>query len=370
MKLITLVLVAIVVASVGYAILGEDMFLVSNEPLATEETRNFLNEAKELPVIKKAPEFTGLISWMNSEPLTLQGLKGKVVAVDFWTYTCINCIRNIPHIQALYDKYQNNGLVVLGVHTPEFEFEKNVDNVRASVKQYGITYPVVQDNDYDTWRAFENRFWPALYLIDAEGNIRYTHFGEGKYAETESAIQQLLLEADLLSLDKISRITEPPASVDFQSIGTPEIYFGAARINNVGNPISEVQVNEPHEFFEPETVEFNRFYFVGTWRIMPEFAQLVQGEGKILIRYKANKVNIVFGATGGVDVLAKIKLDGEYLTEKNKGEDIVFQDNISFLKVKEANLYNLIHTKDDYDTHTLELIVPSTSLQFFAFTFG
>ena len=369
MKLLTFFLLGIIIVVVGYTILGDKKVLTSSEPVL-KEVKNLLGFSSDLPILKKAPELVGLASWMNSKPFLLEELTGKVVLVDFWTYTCINCIRNIPHIKALYEKYKDNGLVVLGVHTPEFEFEKDVNNVRASVKQYGITYPVVQDNDYDTWRAFENRFWPALYLIDAEGNIRYTHFGEGKYAETEAAIQQLLLEADLLSLDKISRVTELPASVDFQSIGTPEIYFGAARINNVGNPISEVQVNEPYEFFEPETVEFNRFYFVGTWRIMPEFAQLVQGEGKILIRYKANKVNIVFGATGGPDVLAKIKLDGEYLTEKNKGEDIVFQDKVSFLKVKGANLYNLVDTKDDYGTHTLELIVPSTSLQFFAFTFG
>ncbi|MCH7552100.1 hypothetical protein IIB49_01805, partial [Patescibacteria group bacterium] len=134
--------------------------------------------------------------------------------------------------------------------------------------------------------------------------------------------------------------------------------------------ISEVQVNEPHEFFEPETVMFNRFYFDGTWRIMPEFAQLVKGNGKVLIRYKANKINIVFGATGEEDVLAQVRLDGEYLTEKNKGEDIVLQNGVSFLRVKGANLYNLVDTKDEYGVHTLELIVPSTSLQFFAFTFG
>ena len=346
------------------------MFLVSDEPLATEETQNFLQEAEELPILRKAPELSGLTSWMNSEPFLLKELQDKVVLVDFWTYTCINCIRNIPHIEAFYEKYQDNGLVVLGVHTPEFAFERDKDNVKERVEQYGITYPVALDNGYITWNAFENRFWPALYLIDVKGNIRYTHFGEGKYAETEAVIQQLLLEANLLSLEKITRITEPPAGVDFTSIGTPEIYFGASRINNIGNPIEAVQINEPYEFTEPQAVEFNRFYLVGTWRIMSEFAQLVEGKGKVLIRYKANKVNMVLDTKGEADILAEVKLDGEYLTKSNRGEDIVFLGDASFLKAQGAKLYNLVDTKDEYGTHTLELIVPSSDLEFFTFTFG
>jgi len=369
MKLLTFFLLGIIIVVVGYTILGDKKVLTSSEPVL-KEVKNLLGFSSDLPILKKAPELVGLASWMNSKPFLLEELTGKVVLVDFWTYTCINCIRNIPHIKALYEKYKDNGLVVLGVHTPEFEFEKDVGNVRESVKEYGVTYPVALDNDYATWKAFENRFWPALYLIDEKGNIRYTHFGEGKYAETEAAVQQLLLEANLLSLDKITTVTEPSLSVDFQSIGTPEIYFGASRINNIGNPIGAVKINEPYEFNEPEAVEFNRFYLVGKWRIMPEFAQLVEREGKVLIRYKANKLNIVFDTKGETDVLAEIKLDGEYLTEDNKGEDIVFQGDASFLKVQGARLYNLIHTKDEYGTHTLELIVPSSDLEFFAFTFG
>ena len=370
MKLLTFVLLGVVIFAVGYAVLGEKTFLVSNDPLATEGTRNFLQEAGELSMKRKAPELIGLTSWMNSKPFLLDEMQGRVVLVDFWTYTCINCIRNIPHIEAFYEKYKDNGLVVLGVHTPEFEFEKDVDNVRESVKEYGVKYPVALDNDYATWNAFENRFWPTLYLIDANGNIRYTHFGEGKYAETEAAIQQLLLEADLLSLDKITKITEPPLSVDFQSIGTPEIYFGFFRINNIGNPIAAVRINQPYTFQEPEEMEFNRFYLVGTWRIMPEFAQLVEGKGKVLISYKANKLNIVMDTKGEEDVLVQVKLDGVYLTEDTKGEDIVFQGDTSFLKVRGARLYNLMDTKDEYGIHTLELIVPSLDLEFFAFTFG
>ena len=370
MKLITYILLGIVVAALGYTLLGGQKFLTSSEEPSLKKARNLLSSAVELPVIKKAPEFAGLTSWMNSEPFSLKELKGKVVLIDFWTYTCINCIRNIPHIEAFYERYKDNGLVVLGVHTPEFEFEKDVENVKESVKEHGVLYPVALDNDYATWNAFENRFWPALYLIDAKGNIRYTHFGEGQYAKTEAAIQQLLLEANLLSLDKISEVTEPPAGVDFRSIGTPEIYFGALRINNIGNPIKDVQVNEPYEFMEPETVELNRFYLVGTWRIMPEFAELVEGEGKVLIRYKANKLNIVFDTKGEADVLARVKLDGKYLTKDNRGEDIVFEGDVSFLKVQGARLYNLVDTKEEYGTHTLELFVPSSELEFFAFTFG
>lgn len=370
MKLVTLFLLGIVIAAVTYTVFGNQKFIISNEPLATDIIQNLLSLGQDLSIKGKAPELTGLTSWMNSDPLLLESLRGKVVLVDFWTYTCINCIRNIPHIQAFYEKYQDNGLVVLGVHAPEFEFEKNKDNVAEYVKEYNIEYPVALDNEHATWRAFENRFWPAMYLIDVKGNIRYTHFGEGRYAESEAAIQELLLEANLLSLDKITEVKEPVPDVAFDSIGTPEIYFGASRIKNFGNPIKDVKINQPHEFKEPKEVEFNRFYLSGLWRITPEFAQLAKGEGKVFIRYKANKLNIVIDAVGDGEILAKVKLDGEYLTKENRGEDIIFQEDVSFLRVQGARLYNFVDTKDEYGTHTLEFFIPSSDLKLFAFTFG
>lgn len=318
----------------------------------------------------RAPELTGLDGWINSEPHTLKELRGKVVLVDFWTYTCINCIRTFPHITEWYKKYKDKGFVLLGIHSPEFEFEKKRANVEAAVAKYSLPYPVALDNDHDTWNAFQNRFWPAHYLIDVEGNIRYHHFGEGKYAETESAIQQLLLEANLISIDDVIEANEPPAGVDFKKIGTPEIYLGYLRINNLGNKDKNIQPNAAYNFSKPEKIEENRFYFEGNWNIRPEYAEFVGGTGKITIRYKANKLNLVLAAAGDKEVQVEIKVDGEYLDESNRGKDVTIKDGKSILIITLSEFYNLVDTGDNYEWHTFEIIVNSPGLQAFAFSFG
>ena len=367
MRIVTFVLIGIFILAIGYALVSDQGFIVSQEEIGSG---NLLSGAPELPIKGKVPELKGIVGWINSEPLTMEELRGKVVLVDFWTYTCINCIRTFPHLKSWYEKYKDDGFVLLGVHTPEFDFEKKKENVLENVQKHNIQYPIALDNDYATWRAFENRFWPAHYLVDAEGNIRFTHFGEGRYAETESAIQQLLLEAGLLSLDNITEVKELPLGVDFQGIGTPEIYLGAARINNIGNPIATVLVNQPHDFERPSTIRSNRFYFVGTWRIMPEFAELVGNEGGIILNYKANKVNVVLDVEDGKEVVVEVKLDGAYLTEANKGVDVVIENGISIVRIKEARLFNLVDTGDDYNVHTIEIRILSPGFQAFAFTFG
>jgi len=366
MKIITITLVVIFLAAIAYAIISDQGFLVSQEEIVEG---NLLTNVPEFIDQGEAPEIQGIASWINSEPLTLKELRGKVVLVDFWTYSCINCIRTIPHLNRLYQKYKDDGFVLLSVHTPEFEFEKDRNNVLENVRKNNIAYPVALDNDYATWNAYENQFWPASYLIDAEGHIQFTHFGEGRYAETESAVQQLLLNAGLLPLSKLAPATEVPPDVLFENIGTPEIYLGALRINNAGNNYEEVIVSEPHLFEEVKERTFNLFYFTGSWRITPEFSEFLGEEGKILLQYKANKANMVLIAPDK-EILLEVKLDNQYLTEKNKGTDIFIENGKSFLKINESRLYNLTDTKDDYGIHSLEVILTSPGLQIFTFTFG
>jgi thiol-disulfide isomerase/thioredoxin len=334
---------------------------------------NILKSAK-LPVKGEAPELAGIDGWINSEPLTLEGLRGKVVLVDFWTYTCINCIRTFPHITAWYEKYKDNGFVLLGVHSPEFRFEKKKENVERTAAENNLDYPIALDNDMKTWNAFANRYWPAKYLIDAEGNIRYTHFGEGRYEETEKAIQQLLLEAGHLSVNEVTEVKEAAMGVDISKIGTPEIYLGYLRINNLGNKDEGVLPGTTHTFSEVKSVEENRFYFVGDWKIEREFSEFV-GEpaspaGKIIIRYKANKINVVLDTKDGVAVPLELKLDGEYLIEQNKGADVIMDNGKSTVNVLSPGFYNLVDTGEEYEWHTLEIIINSSGLQAFAFTFG
>ena len=290
--------------------------------------------------------------------------------IDFWTYTCINCIRTFPHISGWYEKYKDKGFVLIGVHSPEFKFEKKRENVEREAREHNLNYPIALDNDHKTWRAFANQYWPAEYLIDAEGNIRYTHFGEGRYAVTEKAIQQLLLEAGHLSVDEVVEVEEVEADVEFGKIGTPEIYLGYLRINNFGNKDEGVAPGTPHTFSGAESIEKNRFYLMGDWKIEPEFAEFVGGKGSITIRYKANKINLVLDTKDGVAVPLELKLDGEYLTEQNRGTDVLIENGKSTAIIESADFYNFVDTGDVYDWHTLEIILNSPGFQGFAFTFG
>jgi len=226
------------------------------------------------------------------------------------------------------------------------------------------------DNNYATWNAFNNRFWPAHYLVDVDGNIRFTHFGEGRYAETESAIQQLLLEGGLLSLDKIVTVVEPEVNVDFTKIGTPEIYLGAWRNEYIGNSIENVQINKPYEFVVPEGILFNRFYLDGNWKVEQKFVELVGDRGSITIQYRASKAHMVLETRDGEEIILEIRVDGEYLNESNKGDDVIMENGKSVVHVQEARLYNLVNTQDVYETHTLEISVTAPGLQAFTFTFG
>ncbi len=270
-----------------------------------------------------APEFVGINHWLNSPELTLTQLKGKVVLVDFWTYTCINCIRTLPYVTSWYEKYKDQGFVVVGVHTPEFEFEKDTSNVQAAIKRYKINYPVAQDNDYATWTNYRNQYWPAHYLIDAEGNIRYTHFGEGKYEETEKMIQQLLQESGRQVDTGISNVVSDSAA----GRTTPETYLGSAR---GGAPYVKLNPN---------------------WTITPEYIES-KGNAALNLDFYAKKVFLV-------------------ITPVNKEVVKVFLDDVALPDVvlDESRLYQIINLPQT-ESHTLRLEFKSAGTKAFAFTFG
>lgn len=353
--LFTIISIAAVIFT-GILLFNKKGFLTEKETTLSKQ-KNLLAQIAKLPIESKAPSLRGIFGWINSNPLSDADLRGKVILIDFWTYSCINCIRTLPHLNEWHKKYKDNGFIILGVHSPEFDFEKKKENVEAAVKKHNIAYPVALDNEHETWNAFSNQYWPAHYLVDTRGNIRYHSFGEGHYGETETAIQNLLLEAKTLTLDKITEIEEPPANANFQGIETPEIYLGYLRINNAGNIDKDTKPNLPHVFSEPKLSDIspNRFYFSGDWTISPEFSELNKGNGKLILRYKAGKVNIVAEAKNGKEIIAEIFLDGKLKRA---------------VPVSFPQLYNIIDTGNDYSWHTLEIRIPKSGLRVFTFTFG
>ena len=308
-----------------------------NKPKQSSETVESV-----LPVLYKAPELTGVANWINSEPInSMEELKGKVVLIDFWTYSCVNCIRTLPFLQTWHERYEDDGLIIIGVHAPEFQFEKILDNVKKAIKNYGLTYAVVQDNDFNLWRSYNNRFWPAKYLIDQNGNVRYTHFGEGKYEETEQAIVYLLNTT--MEEGKIEA-----ESVDFGKIKTPEIYIGTQRRQNYVEPDRELDKNE--------------WTLTGEWKEEKENATNKSQRASIKINFTANKANLVIDGEGTAEVI----IDGEPATNQNSGEDV--KDGI--LIINGARLYELTDFKGIAGTHEIEIIFEEPGIELFAWTFG
>ena len=328
---------------------------------------------------RKAPEFAQISGYINTpnnynNPLTLSSLKGKVVLVDFWTYTCINCIRTIPHINDWSQKYADKGLVIVGVHSPEFEFEKNYDNVKAAVQKFGIAYPVLLDSNHGTWNAYGNQYWPRDYLIDTQGYIRHDHIGEGDYNGTEKAIQSLLAERTALTGAKeISFITKPTAikpeslqSVDLTQGTTPEIYLGYnyARAP-LGNPES-FKPDQTVSYSIPANTNFkpNIVYLRGDWRNNQDNMELQSDTGRIALTYYAKSVNIVASGKGLQGVISEDGLTP--ISTKSLGADL--SKDGKFV-IDGQRLYNLaMHNK--YDTHNLVIDVKGKGFQLYTFTFG
>jgi thiol-disulfide isomerase/thioredoxin len=350
----------------------------------------------------KGPEFaqiSGYINTPNNSPITLSSLKGKVVLVDFWTYSCINCIRTIPHLNDWNQKYADKGLVIVGVHSPEFEFEKNYDNVKAAVQRFGITYPVILDSDHGTWNAYGNQYWPRDYLIDSQGYIRDNHIGEGGYDQTEKAIQLLLAErASQMGMKEISFNTKPTEikprslqSVDLNQSTTPEIYLGYSKARApIGNPEGfkpDQTVSysiPPNTNFQPSIV-----YLQGYWKNNPDNMELQSDTGRIALIYYAKSASIVAGGKGGGivsndnDKAATVGVGGrgaggrggQEPTAANStagrinnslGEDLAADGSF---RIDGQRLYNLsMHT--DYNVHSVVIDVKGKGFQLYTFTFG
>jgi len=314
------------------------------------------------------PSLDGAVRWVNSPPLTKAGLRGKVVVIDFWTYSCINCLRAIPYVRAWADKYRDQGLVVIGVHTPEFAFEKQIDNVTKAVADLQITYPVAIDNDYAIWRAFQNHYWPAHYFVDAEGRIRHHHYGEGEYDESERVIQQLLKEAGApgVTHDMVQvQATGAQAAADETDVQSPETYVGYERAERFVSPGGAVE-DERHVYKSART-QLNDWGLSGNWTVGKEQATLNAPNGSIFYRFHARDVHLVLGpGADGKPVRFRVTIDGAApgashgVDTDADGQGVVTGDR----------LYQLIRQNGPVADHTFEIHFLDPGVRVFAFTFG
>jgi len=322
-----------------------------------------------LPVLGKAGRVVGISDWINTDPLTDEDLRGKVVLVDFWTYSCINCIRTYPFVQGWWEKYKDDEFILLGVHAPEFEFEKDPVNVRTAAVTNGLTYPIAIDNDHRTWNSFKNRYWPAHYLIDVDGNVRYIHFGEGRYAETDAAIEQLLVEAGYREAGgaEIDTVNEAVSAEVELPARTAETYLGYKRINNVGSELAGVAPGEAHVFEAPEQLNSDKVYFDGPWSIQEEHA-LSHGQAGVSYRYTAQEVNVVADILGE-PIELEVLLDGKPVPRIIAGRDIRTRNGKTYVTIDAPRLYALV-AQAEYGEHALELKIPREGLQLFTYTFG
>lgn len=313
-----------------------------------------------------APNLTGIADYINTNPDDLQSkMKNKIVLYDFWTYSCINCIRTFPYLKAWNEKYSDKGLLIIGVHSPEFEFEKDPNNVKMATQKYGITYPVVLDSDHKTWDAFGNRYWPAEYITDDLGHIRHTHFGEGEYDQTEKIIQQLLEERSHrmgLGLNISQNIVDlQPHEFSIQQ--TPEIYFGyefATSRTFIGNT-EGFQPDQTVNYRLPSSFQRDYFYLDGQWQNMPDSMKLASNDGKIVLPYYAKDVHIV---AAGPSTDIQIELDGKPISSNDAGQDV----KNGTVNISEHRLYNLI-SSNQAGTHTLTILC-HPGFEIYTFTFG
>ncbi len=318
----------------------------------------------KLPKIDRAPEFLGLGPWHNSAPLTLESLRGKVVLVDFWTYSCINCIRTLPYIQGYWEAFKDTGkFVLIGMHTPEFVFEKDQRNVADAIKRHGLTYPVAQDNDFGTWNAFRNRYWPAKYLIDAEGNVRYTHFGEGAYEETEEAIESLLGEIGINGKLNIENEQLSEESKDYYGSQTPETYLGSRSWASLGNG-GVFPTDKLVPYSAPEEMKLHKYYLHGSWQMADEERQVLRSDsGEIRMKFLGGEINLVMGTD-----------------RMNEGNTEIGNTEFPVLEVWVDGALEKTFTVDRYDLfalwkgqygeHEIVLKITGKGLEGYAFTFG
>ncbi|EJM65069.1 cytochrome c biogenesis protein [Pseudomonas sp. GM50] len=323
----------------------------------------------ELPMEGNLPSLDGAVQWLNSPPLTAQSLKGKVVLVDFWTYSCINCLRTLPYVRAWAEKYRDQGLVVIGVHTPEFAFERDAGNVTKAMKDLGITYPVAIDNDYKVWRAFNNQYWPAHYFADAQGRIRYHHFGEGNYAESERVIQQLLREAGAAKVaDGLinARAEGVQLAPDMSEVQSPETYVGYRRAEHF---VAETDLapDKVAAYSPPSQLALNNWSLEGQWTVGPERAISNAPASRIVYRFHARDLHLVLGpGADGKPVRFKVLIDGKPPGDAH-GVDVAPDGSGS---VTEQRLYQLVRQTAGVTDRTFSIEFLDPGVSAYAFTFG
>ncbi len=315
------------------------------------------------------PSLGGATAWLNSPPLSVADLRGKVVLIDFWTYTCINWLRTLPYVRAWAEKYKDRGLVVIGVHSPEFPFEHDIENVRRAAKDMRIEYPIAIDNDFTIWRAFTNHYWPALYTADAQGNLRYHHFGEGKYEQSELIIQHLLAEAgfsgiahELVSVDAQGA----EVAADWGSLKSPETYVGYERTEHFASPGGPV-LDRRYLYTAPTRLRLNHWALTGEWTVGSGAAMLNEANGRIAYRFHARDLNLVMGpAARGTSVRFRVFIDGQAPGAAH-GSDVDEQGNG---RASDQRLYQLIRQSGHIADRQFEIEFLDAGVEAFVFTFG
>jgi thiol-disulfide isomerase/thioredoxin len=337
---------------------ADQLFRVTTHPAAVQ-----------LPIEGSLPSLAGATEWLNSPPLTAAGLRGSVALVDFWTYTCINWLRTLPYLRAWAQRYHDQGLVVLGVHTPEFDFEHDLDNVRQAVKDLGVDYSVAVDNDYAIWAAFDNHYWPALYVVDAQGQIRHHHFGEGDYQQSEMILQQLLTEAGAEGVDPnpvTVQASGVEAAADWDSLWSPENYLGYERTENFASPNGAV-LGTRHGYGVPGRLRLNHWALGGDWTVGRQAALLNQAGGRIVYRFHARDLHLVMApSVPESPIRFRILVDGEPPGAAH-GIDVDVQGNGT---LTQPRLYQLIRQPGPVSERTFEITFLDSGVQAYAFTFG
>jgi thiol-disulfide isomerase/thioredoxin len=322
----------------------------------------------DLPVEGHLPGLDGATGWLNSPPLTPEELRGKVVLVDFWTYTCINWLRTLGYVRAWHEKYKDQGLVVIGVHTPEFPFERDVDNVREAVVDMNVEYPVALDPDYEVWEAFANRYWPAVYIADVEGRIRHHHFGEGGYEECERVVQRLLRDGgETVGEDLVSVVPDGlEAQADWSNLKSPETYLGYLQAENFASP-GGAEPDERRGYAVPDRLRLNEWGLDGEWTVGRRAAVLNEAGGRLAFRFHARDVNLILGPpTRGASVPFRVLVDGDPPGDA-QGLDVDQEGNGS---VTQQRLYQLVREPGRIEDRTFEITFPEPGVEAYCFTFG
>lgn len=342
-----------VIVIIGIIIVLLQVFVA--KPIGPIEKKSIVSEENNMKLLEKkskykeAPELAQISGYINAKQgFKLADVKGKVILLDFWTYSCINCIRTLPFLTAWNQKYKDKGLVIVGVHSPEFEFEKNLDNVKKAVQKYNINYPVVLDNDYGTWKAYDNHYWPHHFLIDADGFIRFDHIGEGGYEETEQQIQQLLKERDE-SIALNNSTTQQTNNPSFNEIATPEIYLGYAFARA---PLANDEGFQPEKdvnYFLPKTIPANLVALEGVWKNNSDNMELLSDSGKIVLTFKAKQANIVAGGKAQLTAIVG--------------------NNSKTIQTNDQTLYTVVQS-NDYLQKSVEIEVKGKGFKLYTFTFG